>query len=89
VRLVTQAPKDNGDSSSFSPTDLCAASPACCAATTLSLFAKRVGMPLRLIIAGSRNKRQGGPRALLFNTGVSADAVATTRATQGFGQPKK
>ncbi|MGA7991555.1 MAG: OsmC family protein [Thermoanaerobaculia bacterium] len=47
VRLLTQAPKDNGgDGSSFSPTDLCAASLACCATTTLSLFAKRAGIPL-------------------------------------------
>jgi uncharacterized OsmC-like protein len=47
VRLLTQAPKENGgDGSSFSPTDLCAASLACCATTTLSLFAKRAGIPL-------------------------------------------
>jgi putative redox protein len=46
-RLPTQAPKDNGgDGSSFSPTDLCAASLAACAATTLSLFATRAGIPL-------------------------------------------
>jgi uncharacterized OsmC-like protein len=47
VRLLTQAPKDNGgDGSSFSPTDLCAASLGACAATTLSLYAKRSGVPL-------------------------------------------
>ncbi len=47
VRLVTQAPRDNGgDGSSFSPTDLCAASLAACAATTMSLFATRSGIPL-------------------------------------------
>ncbi len=47
ARLLTQAPKDNGgDGSSFSPTDLCAASLAACAATTLSLFATRMGIPL-------------------------------------------
>ena len=46
-RLLTQAPKDNGgDGSSFSPTDLCAASLGACAATTLSLFASRNGIPL-------------------------------------------
>lgn len=47
ARLLTQAPKDNGgDGSSFSPTDLCAASLAACAVTTLSLCATRSGIPL-------------------------------------------
>ncbi len=47
ARVLTQAPKDNGgDGSSFSPTDLCAASLAACATTTLSLFATRAGIPL-------------------------------------------
>ena len=47
ARVPTQAPRDNGgDGSSFSPTDLCAASLGSCAATTLSLYAKRSGIPL-------------------------------------------
>jgi putative redox protein len=45
--LETTAPKDNGgDGSRFSPTDLCAASLAACAATTMSLYATRSGIPL-------------------------------------------
>src|ERR1035438_706763 len=45
--LETTAPKDNGgDGSRFSPTDLCAASLVACAATTLSLYATRSGIPL-------------------------------------------
>ncbi len=45
--LETTAPKDNGgDGSRFSPTDLCAASLAACAATTLSLYATRTGIPV-------------------------------------------
>ena len=45
--LETTAPKDNGgDGSRFSPTDLCAASLASCAATPLSLYATRSGIPL-------------------------------------------
>ena len=45
--LDTTAPKDNGgDGSRFSPTDLCAASLGACAATTLSLYATRHGIPL-------------------------------------------
>ncbi len=47
ARLLTQAPRDNGgDGSSFSPTDLCAASLGACAVTTLSLCATRSGIPL-------------------------------------------
>jgi putative redox protein len=45
--LKTTAPRDNGgDGSSFSPTDLCAASLGACASTTMSLFATRNGIPL-------------------------------------------
>jgi uncharacterized OsmC-like protein len=48
--LETTAPKDNGgDGSRFSPTDLCAASLAACAATTLSLYATRSGIPVTLV----------------------------------------
>jgi putative redox protein len=51
ARLETTAPKDNGgDGSRFSPTDLCAASLAVCAATTLSLYATRCGIPLTGIV---------------------------------------
>ncbi|MFI5120028.1 MAG: OsmC family protein [Thermoanaerobaculia bacterium] len=47
ARLETTAPKDNGgDGSRFSPTDLCTASAVSCAATTVSLYATRNGIPL-------------------------------------------
>jgi uncharacterized OsmC-like protein len=45
--LRTAPPVDNGgDGSSFSPTDLCAASLGACASTIMSLFAQRNGIAL-------------------------------------------
>jgi putative redox protein len=47
ARIETVAPKDNGgDGSSFSPTDLCAASLGACGATIMSMFAADKGIPL-------------------------------------------
>jgi putative redox protein len=45
--IRTTAPKDNGgDGSSFSPTDLCAASLGACGCTIMSMFAANRGLPL-------------------------------------------
>lgn len=45
--IRTEAPKDNGgDGSSFSPTDLCAASLGACGCTIMSMYAARTSLPL-------------------------------------------
>jgi Predicted redox protein, regulator of disulfide bond formation len=45
--VVTMAPKDNGgDGSTFSPTDLCAASLGACGCTIMRMFADNHGIPL-------------------------------------------
>ncbi len=46
--IRTTAPLDNGgDGSSFSPTDLCAASLGACAATIVGMYAANHGIPLK------------------------------------------
>jgi uncharacterized OsmC-like protein len=48
TQIVTMAPVDNGgDGSSFSPTDLCAASLGACAATVMGLYAKKNGFTFK------------------------------------------
>lgn len=48
--IRTTAPKDNGgDGSSFSPTDLCAASLATCASTIMSMYANKHGITVEKI----------------------------------------
>jgi len=47
VKITTAAPLDNqGDGSSFSPTDLCAVSLAACMTTVMAIFAERSSIDL-------------------------------------------
>lgn len=64
-KIKTMAPIDNGgDGSSFSPTDLCAASLASCAATTIGLYAKRNNIPLNTIRFEIEKEMNPSPRRL-------------------------
>ena len=57
----TAAPADNnGDGSSFSPTDLAAAALATCAVTTMAIVAERQGIPFERA-SFSLEKHMGGP----------------------------
>ena len=48
--IETMAPKDNGgEGLLFSPTDLCATSLGCCAATIMNMFAHNAGIPVAQI----------------------------------------
>ena len=63
--IRTSPPADNGgDGSSFSPTDLAAASLGSCAATTLALFAQRNGIPLTGVTFDVEKLMHVSPRRL-------------------------
>ncbi len=63
--IRTAPPVDNGgDGSSFSPTDLCAASLGSCAATILSLFATRARIPVEEVTFEVEKIMNATPRRL-------------------------
>ncbi len=63
--IRTAPPVDNGgDGSSFSPTDLCAASLGACASTILRLYAARTGIPLDGVTFELEKEMNGTPRRL-------------------------
>lgn len=63
--IRTTAPKDNGgDGSSFSPTDLCAASLATCASTILSMFASKNQIPLEKVEFSVEKQMIATPRKI-------------------------
>ena len=62
--LATTAPLDNGgDGSSFSPTDLCAASLGACTATIMTMFAAKRGVTLEVAFE-VRKEMHPAPRRL-------------------------
>lgn len=63
--ITTEPPVDNGgDGSSFSPTDLCAASLGACASTILRLYAARNGIALDAVGFELEKEMNGTPRRL-------------------------
>jgi uncharacterized OsmC-like protein len=63
VELRTAAPVDNlGDGSSFSPTDLLAASLGACMLTTMAIVAKREGIPFEGASFRLEKHMTGAPR---------------------------
>lgn len=63
--IRTMPPVDNGgDGSSFSPTDLCAASLGACASTIMSLYAQRNGIALDGVEFVVNKEMNGSPRRL-------------------------
>lgn len=62
--LRTTAPRDNGgDGSTFSPTDLCAASLAACGSTIMTMFARKHGIDARIEFEVTK-EMHGTPRRL-------------------------
>src|SRR5688572_4195709 len=65
AKLVTSAPVDNqGDGSSFSPTDLLAASLAACQMTVMSIVADRDGIPIEGSHFAVEKHMQQSPRRI-------------------------
>ncbi len=63
--ITTEPPVDNGgDGSSFSPTDLCAASLGACASTIMRLYAARNGIALDAVTFDLEKEMNGTPRRL-------------------------
>lgn len=65
AKIVTDAPKDNmGDGSSFSPTDMCAASLAACIVTTMGIVAQRNGYDMTGTKFTSSKEMEQSPRRI-------------------------
>ncbi len=65
AQIVTAAPVDNqGDGSSFSPTDLCATALGTCMVTVMGIFAREVGIPYEGITFSLEKHMAAGPRRI-------------------------
>lgn len=63
AELLTAAPRDNqGDGSSFSPTDLLAAALGSCAVTTMAIAARREGIPFEHAAFSLEKHMRADPR---------------------------
>ena len=81
--IVTDAPKDNmGEGSSFSPTDLCAASLASCMVTTMGIAAKRHGFELGDCTAVVEKHMTAVPTRRISALPVQITLLGATRYTE-------
>ena len=63
--VLTMAPRDNGgDGSTFSPTDLCAASLGACGTTIMAQFAEAKGLPVTGIAFEIEKEMAAAPRRI-------------------------
>jgi putative redox protein len=86
VRLKTAAPRDNlGDGSSFSPTDLLAASLGSCMVSTMAIVAKRSGIPFEHASFSLEKRMTAAPprrvEAVPVTIRLSASLTPEQRAT--------
>lgn len=86
--IKTTAPKDNGgDGSTFSPTDLCAASLGACATTIMMMFAKNNGIAVDRIEFSVTKEMHPSPRRL--GTLTTVYKIATNCSDADFAKLEK
>lgn len=65
TQIVTAAPVDNqGDGSSFSPTDLCATALGTCMVTVMGIFAREAGIPFADVSFSLEKHMRADPRRI-------------------------
>ena len=84
TEIATAAPVDNeGDGSSFSPTDLLAVSLGACMVTTMAIVARREGIPFEGAAFRLEKEMAGDPRRVAAVPVVVTLPAALTEAQRG------